>query len=483
MRKIKKKQFVDAVIDSLSPKGNGMGVFNNAEGVACKIEVPFTIPGDKVKALLLKKKSGVYASLQEEIQEPSPQRIAARCAHFGTCGGCRWQQLPYEQQLQHKESFVRHCLAPYLTHHVQVKPIIASPPWEYRNKMEFSFSSDAAKNHYLGLHLDSGRGKVFNLTECHLVSPWMAEAVKAVREWWVEQKLEAYHPYKNTGALRTLTLREGMRTGDRMVILTVSGNPDYALKQQQLSALTAFLRAAVEPDDPSAHFCIFLRIQQIAKGKPTEFFEMHLHGQDHIREILHIAVDENSPPQTLQFKISPAAFFQPNTAQAEKLYSAALKELQLKPEDCLYDLYCGTGTLGICSARFTRQVIGIELMPEATLDAADNAERNNLNNITFKTGSVPDVLKRMKEEKDGPSPSVVVVDPPRAGLDPHAIKQLVDLQPEKILYVSCNPVSQSQNIADLTAAGYECVVVQPVDQFPHTPHIENIVILKYQGSK
>ena len=310
--------------------------------------------------------------------------------------------------------------------------------------MEFSFSSDAAKNHYLGLHMDSGRGKVFNLSECHLVNPWMAEAVQVVSEWWKEQQLEAYHPYKNTGSLRTLTLREGMRTGDRMVILTVSGNPDYALKQQHLNSFTAFLRAAVEPEDPNAHFCIFMRIQQIAKGKPTEFFEMLLHGQDHIREELHISADPNSPPQTLQFKISPTAFFQPNTLQAEKLYSAALADLDLNEEDCLYDLYCGTGSLGICAAGHIRQAIGIELMPEATLDAAENAEKNGLSNITFMTGSVPEVLKSMQEEKKWPKPSIVVIDPPRAGLDPQAIKQLIGLNAKNsvCLLQSGEPVSK-----------------------------------------
>jgi 23S rRNA (uracil1939-C5)-methyltransferase len=479
MRNFKKNKIIETAIEALSSKGNGIGVFNNADGSSGKIEVPFTIPGDKVRALLLKKKRGLYSSLFEEMIEPSPRRLIPKCIHFGLCGGCRWQQLPYEDQLKHKETFIRHCLAPHLTHHVQVKPILAAKPsWNYRNKMEFSFSSDAAKNQYVGLHIDSGRGKVFNLTECHLVNSWMADAVKAIREWWKEQGLEAYHPYRNSGSLRNLTTREGIRTGDRMVMLTVSGNPDYALKRHHLEGLVAFLRAAVEPDDPNSHFCIFLRIQQIAKGIPTQFFEMHLHGQDHIREILHIALDKEAPPQSLQFKISPAAFFQPNTFQAEQLYSAALSGLNLNEKDSLFDLYCGTGALGICAARKVKEVVGIEWMPESTLDAEENAAVNGLNNIIFHTGSVPAVLRSLREEKRFSAPSVVVVDPPRVGLDPSTIQQMLELNPEKILYVSCNPVTQSQNLTDLIAGGYTCEVVQPVDQFPQTPHVENIVILK-----
>lgn len=478
----KQKKIVEAHIHSFSSKGNGVGTFVKPDGSQGNVEVPFSIPEDHLKALLIKKRGGVYSGLLEEMQQPSPQRITPRCTHFGTCGGCRWQQIPYEQQLQVKESYVRHCLAPYLNSNVEFKSILApASPWAYRNKMEFSFSSDKAKNYYLGLHKESGRGRVFNLTECHLVNPWMADAVEAVDEWWKEHGLEAYNPHKNTGSLRTLTTREGMRTKDRMIILTVSGNPEYALKQHQLTSLVAFLRAAIEPEDSDAHLCIFLRIQQTAKGMTTQFYEMLLHGQDHIREILYITFNDGDIPLPLQFKISPTAFFQPNTLQAERLYSAALSHLNLKPTDCLYDLYCGTGTFGICAAKKVGQVVGIEIVPEATLDAVENATANGLANITFLTGSVPKVLEDIKKERKLPLPSIVTVDPPRAGLDPEAIKQVLDLQPEKILYISCNPATQGQNLAELTAQGYECEIVQPVDQFPQTPHIENIVILRKKG--
>ena len=479
MGKINKNTIADLEILGFSNKGNGTGRLQNGNGGIWDVEVPFTMPGEIARCKLLRKRKGCYASLLQEVIQPSPLRIAPKCVHFGTCGGCRWQHVPYERQLQEKENTVKESLAAFLTPAVDFQPIVrCTPPWYYRNKMEFSFTSNAAKDHFLGLYMDSSRGKVFNLTECHLVKNWFSEAVKAVREWREETGLEAYHPYSNTGSLRTLTLREGQRTGDRMVILTVSGNPEYALKSHHLDALTAFLRAAIEPMDSGAFLSVFLRIQQIAKGKPTNFYEMHLHGPDHIREILQIDLNPSEKKHSLFFKISPTAFFQPNSMQAEQLYSLALKHADIPPESVVYDLYCGTGTLGICIAKQAKQVIGIEIAPESTLDAKSNAEANQCSNITFLTGSVPIVLKQIHQEKTYPPPDAVVVDPPRAGLDRHSIEQILDLHPETILYISCNPVSQAENVKELLAGNYVLKTVQPVDQFPQTPHIENIIVLK-----
>jgi 23S rRNA (uracil1939-C5)-methyltransferase len=314
------------------------------------------------------------------------------------------------------------------------------------------------------LILDSSRGKVFNLTECHLVNSWFAEGVQAVRKWWKENELEAYHPYRNTGSLRTLTMREGQRTGDRMVFLTVSGNPEYALRKHHIESFVAYLRDAIEPLD--SELSIFLRIQQTAKGMTTNFYEMHLHGPDHIRETLHVS------GKPLTFKISPVAFFQPNTRQAEQLYSTALHLSGIPDNGIVFDLYCGTGTLGICAAQKAKQVIGIELSPEACLDAVANAKANGIDNIDIRCGSVSEVLQTIKLH-----PDLVMVDPPRAGLDSKAIRLLIDLKPKMILYVSCNPVTQAENVAAFLEAGYQLKVIQPVDQFPHTTHVENIVIL------
>jgi 23S rRNA (uracil1939-C5)-methyltransferase len=211
---------------------------------------------------------------------------------------------------------------------------------------------------------------------------------------------------------------------------------------------------------------------------PTNFYEMHLHGPDHIRETLQVACTSDEPPVNLTFKISPTAFFQPNTRQAEKLYSLAIQLTGLPERGVVYDLYCGTGTLGICAAHKAKHVIGIELSPEASLDARANATANAVGNVEILCGSVPDILDQLRREGGKHSPDLVMVDPPRAGLDPKAIRQLLDLRAPKILYISCNPVTQAENVIALVEAGYSIKVIQPVDQFPQTTHVENIVVLE-----
>lgn len=469
----KPERTVTLTIDSLSKKGNGLGTAERENAPPCIVEVPFAIPGDTVQVALTKKRGGIFTGLLREVITPSEHRIQPRCIHAGICGGCRWQQMDYQQQLREKEKVVRELLHPYITDKTTFNAIVAcDPPWEYRNKMEFSFSSNRAGDLFLGLIMDSSQGKVLNLEVCHLVSPWFVEGLKAVRQWWQESGLQAYYPPKDTGTLRTLTCREGKRTGDRLVMLTVSGNPDYSLKEPHLESFVAFVRAAIEPIHPRNKLSIFLRIHQARAGMPTEFYEMQLYGPDHIREELTIG------NTAYHFNISPSAFFQPNTQQAEKLYSLAVNMTQLPNKATVYDLYCGTGTLGICFAKRAQQVIGIELSPESSLDARTNAALNKLDNLKILTGDVGRVLEKIKEEQEYPLPDLVVLDPPRTGLDDRAIQHVIALQPPHILFISCNPRTQADNLAHLTRAGYYVDAVQPVDQFPHTAHIENIVYLK-----
>ncbi|MBA3815017.1 MAG: 23S rRNA (uracil(1939)-C(5))-methyltransferase RlmD [Parachlamydiaceae bacterium] len=477
MRKRNPPRPAEVSITSLSKKGNGIGV---VEGETERfVEVPFSMPGDKLRILMHRKRSGVYGSSLEEILTPSPDRVEARCVHFAMCGGCRWQHIPYAKQLEIKQELITKLFLPHIVPGLSIDSIIpCDPPWEYRNKMEFTFSSDAAGKHYLGLIIDGSRGKVLNLTECHLTHPWFIDALKATRQWWGETNLAAYHPHSNKGSLRTLTVRESLRTGDRLIMLTVSGNADYALQKQHLESLTAFLRDAAEPLTPGSQLSIFLRIQQIAKGTATNFYEILLYGPDHIDERLTIKPAANEEATSLTFAVSPSAFFQPNTRQAEKLYSRALQLLDIRKGCVVYDLYCGTGTLGICVAQHAKQVIGIEISPESSLDARTNAAANGLKNVTILTGSVRDVITRIRQEQSHLLPDIVMVDPPRIGLDEETIKHLIDLNPEKILYISCNPTTQAENIVALKAAGYQITAIQPVDQFPHTVHIENIVVLK-----
>lgn len=464
-------------ITQLDPHGDGKGQYCGPTLVEKDVLVPFSIPGDVVDVQVFKKKKSQIQGRLEVIKTASADRIAPRCLHFGSCGGCRWQQMDYATQLNYKNAYIQKVFASLCDASFISPTLGCESPWEYRNKMEFSFSSDLSQNKYLGLIMNSSRGKVFNLTECHLVNTWFADAVKTTRQWWHETGLDAYRPSKDQGSLRTLTVREGQRTGDRMVILTVSGNPDYALHKRHLESFVAFIKDAIEPAGKGSHLSIFLRIQQICKGMPTNFYEMHLYGPDHIREVLHIKTPEHENPLSLTFTISPSAFFQPNTRKAEQIYSLAIQMAELNKEAVVYDLYCGTGTLTICMAPYVKQVIGVEISPESALDAKTNASHNGIKNVSIMTGAVRHLLTQIKNDATVAKPDVVFIDPPRPGLDPEALANLIELNPPKIIYISCNPLTQFENVKDLMKEGYQLKKIQPVDQFPHTAHVENIILL------
>lgn len=437
---------MEGSVQQFSPKGYG---------VAGGVEIAHVIPGDNILFELTRQKRLPQKGRLLEIVTPSPDRVEPRCAHARTCGGCCWQQMAYEAQLKQKEERVRRAFGQ------KPDPIIASPRlFGYRNKMEFTFSENRGGQRYLGLMIAQAEPYVFNLTECHLTSPWFAAVVNGVRAWWETSGIKAYFPPADTGSLRYLTLREGIRTGQKMAILNVSGNPDFALTRPQLDSFAAAVREAV-----GGEISLFLRIHQTKKGKPTQFFEMHLGGPDHIVEELRLQGG------TLQFKISPISFFQPNTLAAEQLYDAAIA--MLPSCGVVFDLYCGTGTLGMAAARLAKQVIGIELSPEAVIDAQENLVRNGIKNVTIHQGDVGKILAQLTLK-----PDAVIVDPPRAGLDPLALQHLKNLLPKTIVYISCNPLTQAENVAELVQAGYRLKRLQPFDQFPHTYHIENIALLE-----
>lgn len=446
-------------ISKYSKRGHGLGAIQKTpESPPSSAEVVGTVVGDTALAEVGKKKKRVYSTTLKEIVVPSKDRVIPRCSYVGTCGGCTWQQKEYGAQLKAKEKQIETLFGK--------KPLPIIPdeePWHYRNKMEYTFSQNKEGEKFLGLIIARSKGRVLNLEECHLTSSWFIKVLRGVREWWMGSALKAYHGYSDKGTLRTLTLREGKKTGDKMIFITISGNPDYMMNKTQLSEFKEAVLKALPGESPS----IFLRIQKAMKGIPTTFYEMHLHGPDLIEEILHVN------GRDLHFKISPDSFFQPNPLQAEKLYTAALKLGDPKPTDTVFDLYCGTGTLGIIFAPYVKKVIGIELSPYAICDAEINIKGNNLSNITLHKGDVGTVLSHLNRAAD-----LAIIDPPRSGLDPTAIKHLIRLSPKKILYISCNPLTQSQNISELIAHGYILKTLQPVDQFPHTYHLENIAILE-----
>lgn len=424
-------------------------------GIVKDVELAHTVPGDQILFELTRKKRSPKKGRVLEILSPSKSRVEPFCRHAGICGGCCWQQMSYSAQLREKQARVEKALG------CKTLPIIGSFLLQgYRNKMEFSFSENRAGTRFLGLMIAQAEPYVFNVEECHLGPPWFAKTLSEIRNWWESTSLNAYNPPKDTGSLRYVTFRFGHYTGEKMVILNVSGNPEYALKEEEKKGFVEAVCKSIE-DEVS----VFLRVHKTKKGTPTEFFEEHLSGRTHIFETLPL----KSGPLT--FMISPSSFFQPSSTAATLLYDTALG--LAKPEGIVYDLYSGTGSLGMVFARRAKKVIAIEMSPEAVKDARSNAERNHIDNIEIHQGDVGKILGQIPRNI---SPDLVIVDPPRAGLSPTALSHIKALKAKNILYISCNPITLAQNAQDLMSAGYKIDCLQPIDQFPHTYHIENITL-------
>jgi 23S rRNA (uracil1939-C5)-methyltransferase len=321
--------------------------------------------------------------------------------------------------------------------------------------MEFSFSQNKKGDRFLGLMMKGARGKVVTLSTCHIAPPWFTETLQRVFTWWEGTALAAFHPHHGTGALRNLTMREGRRTQQKMVILTVSSTPEFALTKTDLERFKAAVGGGVS---------LFLRVQQCIKGQPTQFYEMHLGGRDKIVEELHIQ------GRILKVGLSPTAFFQPNTLQAEELYTAALEMIPKGQVGHLLDLYAGTATLSMVFASRATKITAIELNPNAVLDARENLQNNGIRHVEVLQGDVGELLSGLS------SADLVIVDPPRTGLGPDALAHLRRLAPPRILYISCNPKTFAANLLELP--GYRLRRLRPVDQFPHTPHIELVGLLE-----
>jgi 23S rRNA (uracil1939-C5)-methyltransferase len=454
-------------IKKYSKKGLGQGISEEFEK---PIVIRGTHPGEQCLVEIFKKKQGVHEGKLLKLLKEHSERVLPKCSHAGICGGCLYQDLNYEQQILHKEHTLKELFKDILLEENIVLPsmITMENPWQFRNKMEFSFHQDKEKRRYLGLIIGGSKGKVVNLEECHVVRPWMAAILKQVREWWETTSLEAYHPFSGQGTLYTLTLREGMHTGEKLIMLTVTGSPSSAFSHRELESFKKAVLHSLE-----GVVSLFLQIKQAQQGQPTQFHEMLLHGPDHIHEKLTINYPEGKE-RTFTFKISPSSFFQPNTSQAEKLFSRALAMITPKEDLKILDLYCGTAALGMIFSCFAKKVVGVELNPYAVFDAQVNLEENHISNVEVFQGDVKNLLNMTSlREID-----LMIVDPPRAGIGSKTLQEVLSLFPKEILYISCNPYTQLEDIKECIAKGYRVKALQPVDQFPHTPHVENIAILQ-----
>lgn len=416
------------------------------------------VPGDIVKVRVGgKKRSYAYGYITEFLKKAN-NRITPRCRHFGSggekCGGCTLQYLSYADQLKIKEQNVRDAITRIGGFGAEVvKPVIGCEnEWFYRNKMEFSFSRSTERKLDLGLHVRRRHHDVTALTECFLFTDWVGDFVAGMRDFFRG---------KDNGGITPLSLivREGKRTGEIMVNLIVE-NTEIPFEKE-------FADKCAELTKGKNLKSVYLtRIENI-KGKPKKTHEKTLWGNATIREKMIIG-----PGVELDFEILPRSFFQPNTLQAEKLYAKALESAALKGHETVYDLYCGAGTISLALAGEAEKIYGIELNPSAIINAKNNAAANKIANVEFLEG---DAGNRMPDIKD--PPDLIVVDPPRGGLEPAVTEKIVELNPQKIVYVSCNPTTLARDLKLFSKTGYILSEVQPVDMFPQTYHVECVASL------
>lgn len=460
--KPKKGEEITLKIDSLVYGGNGIG---QVDGF--KVFVENVAPGDTISARMGKVRSHYGEAKLLKVLEPSAQRIPAKCKHFGVCGGCKWQFLNYEDQCAVKEQQVKDSIQRIGGLPVDlVQPIIKnSTPWFYRNKMELSFGYSLDMKVMLGFYPPGYHYEVFDLEECFLQSELLAEIVKKVRDFANKYKIPVYDSRTGAGLLKTLTIREGKNTGEVMVILTTSAEA-FAFKNEFM---------ALFEDDARISSLYWNTVFQVP-GQATRIEEKLLAGKKALMEKM-ILKGAAGDEQELDFDILPQAFFQTNTKQAEILYSKVVELAGLTGKELVFDLYCGTGTIGLFCARFARAVTGIELNASAIENARDNAQKNKIENINFLLGDVQQRLGELKEK-----PDVLIVDPPRAGLEGDVVAQCAQFGAKKIVYVSCNPSTLARDLKLFTELGYKVETVQPVDMFPQTHHTECVTLLTHSSA-
>jgi 23S rRNA (uracil1939-C5)-methyltransferase len=440
-------QELELTIDSLAY--GGRGVARHGDLV---VFVARALPGDRVRVRVTKFKKRYAEARAVELLEPGPGRVTARCAHFGVCGGCAWQDLEYGEQLRHKQSQVVDALERLgRLEGFALEPIEpAVSIWGYRNKFEYSWSQTGA-GASLGFHVAGRWDRLMAVETCHIASEPSNRLRRAFETWAREHDLQAYDQRGGRGFLRHLVVREGRRTGQLLAMLvTAEGEvPGVGRLSELLDDGVVGVVHAVNDG-----------VSEITSGLEART----LFGADEFDERV----------LDLSLRLSAGAFMQTNTEMCDVLYGLALEYAGLRPDDVAWDLYCGAGAIGLLAAPHVRRVVGVEISPESIDRARDNAKRNNIGNAEFVLGDVAKELRPLLERAE--RPSVVFVDPPRAGLTPRAVRRLVELAPERIVYVSCNPTTLAPNARQLTDAGFALKRVRPVDMFPHTHHIECVSV-------
>ena len=461
---IKKGAEVEVEIESLAFGGMGISRLND------KITfVKNAIPGQKVRARITKKKASYLEARKLAVINESPNSVAVRCEHFNDCGGCTFQNLNYSYQLSAKESQIKELFSRIgKFKNINIDPIQkCDNEFNYRNKMEFTFSphrwvldsepEGVDRSFALGLHMTGRYDKILDIHSCH-IQPKIGDRILSIaRDVCLKNpQLRPYDPKTHIGFLRFLMIRYGFNTPDLMVNIVTSYND-----MNKLSPLTDRLLEEV-PEITSMVNNVNTRKADVAFGE----YETLLYGNPYIHEKLG----------DLTYEISANSFFQTNTLQGEVLYKEVEKLIDFKGDEIVYDLYCGTGTIGLFLAQNAKEVYGFEVIRSALEDAEKNADFNNIENVQFLKANLDTYFKSGQLPKKIPRPDVVIVDPPRAGMHPDMTQYLPKLKAKKIVYVSCNPTTQARDAKILHEKGYKINKAVMVDMFPHTPHIENIVL-------
>jgi 23S rRNA (uracil1939-C5)-methyltransferase len=439
---------LDLRIDDLA--FGGAGVARHDGGYV--VFVRDAVPGDRVRAVVTKRKRHYGEARAVEIVEPSPDRVPPLAEH----PGAPWQVLPYERQLAVKQAQVDDALRRLgKLDGYELEPIVpAVEQWRYRNKLEFSFGTSPDGELVCGFHAPGSWEEIVPVEDCLLQSERGNVARREVLAWARGRGLSAYDRREQHGALRNLVIREGRRTGEIQIRLVVTAGEDVD---------TDSLAYAVTADS-----LIVTRVENV--GETTAGGESELvAGAAKISEVL----------RGLTFRLSAQAFFQTNTEMAEQLYGVADEYAGLQGWERVYDLFCGIGTIGLSLAPRAGEVWGLEIVEDAIADAIDNARTNEITNARFFAGDVRLALRDLVEEAG--RPDVVVVDPPRAGLSQKVVRRILEAAPKRLVYVSCNPTTLAPNAAQMVEAGYALRRVRPVDMFPQTPHIECVALLERAG--
>ena len=448
---MKKGTICEGVIERIQFPNKGILMVEDT-----RLTVKNALPGQKVRVSVAKTRQGRGEARLLEVLEKSPlETEKAPCVHFNDCGGCLYQTIPYETQLELKEAQVRELLTPLLGEDLPMEPILASPRTRgYRNKMEFSFGDEFKDGPMtLGMHRRGSFYDVVTVDHCQLVDEDYRQILRTVLDYMTERKIPFYKKMAREGMLRHLLIRKAFRSGEILVdlVTTSSWQPEDDLVQRILALpLTGRIAGILHTVNDAAADAVI--------NERTEI----LYGKDTITEEL----------LGLSFQITPFSFFQTNTLGAEVLYSVVRDYIGDTKGKVIYDLYSGTGTIAQILAPVADHVVGVEIVEEAVEAARINAEANHLSNCRFIAGDVLKVLDELPQ-----APDLLVLDPPRDGINPKALKKILQYGVERIVYVSCKPTSLVRDLEAFTAAGYQVKKIRCVDMFPHTANIETVAQL------